>query len=328
MNIYKRIVTVILIALCMTISTGCSVGNLHIYFSSTSGIGDVFKIKDLECPKKEFKVYLCNYKNLYGSYDDDKVLSADNETSIVDGLKSAVLDHLTRVYSLNLYAEDNDIELSADEENDCKKAAEEYYSTLTSNDKSYMNVSESDIYNMYKRYVLSWKVYNLLMDSVDEEVSLDEARIMEAEVIYVNNKADLDAVSKSLNNGTSFTAVAQQYSKTDYIDTFGRGKYPEAVDKVVFNMENGQVSNPITTDDGYYIFKCINKYNRELSEANKSLVIKDRKERLVDDIVSSQEEKYYSHISESALDSITISEKDEVQSDSFFEVINKYIGFN
>ncbi|MCR4612019.1 MAG: peptidyl-prolyl cis-trans isomerase [Lachnospiraceae bacterium] len=318
-----------LIVLTMVFSvSGCSLGDFHIYASSTSGIGNVFKIGPYSCSKKEFRVYLCNYKNLYGTFDDSNLLSEENEKVIEDGLKSAILEHLTKVYSLNLYARDNDIELSQDEESNCEKAAEEYYDSLTSEDLSYMGVSKSDIEKMYKRYALAEKVYYGLMNSVDEEVSEDEARMMEAEVIYVTNEADAASVTTALNSGTSFTAVAQQYSKADNIsDTFGRNKYPAEVDKVVFNMENGQVSNMITTDDGYYFFKCTNKYNKELSEQNKANVISERKNKLIDDMIKEQEEKYYSHLSESTLENLVVNKSAEVKSDSFFQVLNKYISF-
>ena len=324
----KKLLGILITLIIALIISGCSIGDLHIYASSTSGIGNVFKIGPYSCSKKEFRVYLCNYKNLYGSFDDEAVLGDDNEKVIEDGLKSAVLEHLTKVYSLALYARDNDIELTTDEENNVKKAAEEYYDSLTSEDKSYMGVSEADIEKMYERYALAEKVYYTLMNSADEEVSEDEARVMEAEVIYVTNEADAAAVTNGLKNGASFTSLAQQYSKADSInDTFGRNKYPAEVDKVVFNMENGQVSNMISTPEGYYFFKCINKYNKELSEQNKANVISERKNSLVEDMVGKQQEKYYSHLSESTLENLVVNKNSEVKSDSFFQVLNKYVGF-
>ncbi len=328
MNKRIKLVTILILIMSLTLLTGCSISDFHIYASSTSGIGNVFKIGPYSCSKKEFRVYLCNYKNLYGVFDESEMEDESSEKLVEGGLKSAVLEHLTKVYSLALYARDNDIELTNDEEKNCEKAAEEYYDSLTSEDISYMGVSESDIEKMYKRYALAEKVYVQLMNSVDEEVSEDEARMMEAEVIYVTNEADAAAVTKGLQEGATFTSLAQKYSKADNIDvTFGRHKYPKEVDKVVFNMENGQVSNMITTEDGYYFFKCINKYNKELSEQNKVNVISERKNELVEDMIKDHEEKYYSHFSESTLENLVVNKSPEVKSDSFFQVLNKYIAF-
>ncbi len=41
---------------------------------------------------------------------------------------------------------------------------------------------------MYEHYALAEKVYKQLMSGVDENVSEDEARIMEANVIYVTDE--------------------------------------------------------------------------------------------------------------------------------------------
>ncbi len=328
MNRKKGIVFALITLIITIFVSGCSIGDLHIYASSTSGLGNVFKIGPLTCSKKEFRVYLTNYKNLYGTFNDSSLWEDGEDEELEAGIKSAVLDHLTRVYSLNLYARDNDIELNKTEEDNCAKAAEEYYESLTDADKSYMGASESDINKMYKRYALAEKVYYGLMNSVDEEVSEDEARMMEAEVIFTPNKADADMVSAQLKAGGSFTALAQQYSKADNINViFGRNEYPKEVDAVVFNLENGKTSDMITCDDGYYFFRCINKYNKELSEQNKANVIAERKDKLIQDMIKEQEEKYYSHYSESTLKNLVINKTDEVKSDSFFQVLNKYVSF-
>lgn len=328
MNKKKGMVFALIALMFSLFVTGCSIGDLHIYVSSTSGIGNVFKIGPLSCSKKEFRVYLTNYKNLYGTFEDSTLWNEGDDKTLEAGIKSAVLEHLTRVYSLALYARDNDIELTKSEEESCKKAAEEYYDSLTDADKSYMGASESDIEKMYKRYALAEKVYYQLMNSVDEEVSEDEARMMEAEVIFTPNKIDADTIASQLQSGASFTALAQQYSKADSISvTFGRNEYPKEVDAVVFNLENGKTTGMINTDDGYYFFHCINKYNKELSEQNKANVIAERKDKLIQDMVQDQEEKYYSHFSESTLENLVVNKSEEVKSDSFFQVLNKYVSF-
>ena len=52
-----------------------------------------------------------------------------------------------------------------------KQAAAEYYDSLTEAERSYSGASQSDIERMYQRYALAVKVYEQLMESVDEEIS-------------------------------------------------------------------------------------------------------------------------------------------------------------
>ena len=48
-----------------------------------------------------------------------------------------------------------------------------------------MDVSEATIEKLYENYALASKVYTSLTTGVNEEVSDDEARVMEAQQIYV-----------------------------------------------------------------------------------------------------------------------------------------------
>lgn len=325
----KKIVSILITLLLAFSLQGCAIGDFHIYASSTSGIGNVFKIGSMTCSKKEFRVYLANYKNLYGTFDDISLWDSENVDIMEEAVKSAVLNHLTKVYCFNQYAKDNDIKLSSDEENLCEKAAEEYYNSLNSQEKSYMHASCGDIEKMYKKYALAEKVYFKLMNSVDDEVSEDEARVMDAYVMCVEKEKTANDVYVQLKAGASFENLAGTYTILDSVKmSFGRNEFPKEVDDVVFRMENGQISEPIETDDGYYIIYCVNKYNKELSESNKANVIANRKKDLINDLVSDQEEKYYSHFSESTLRNIEINKNEEIKTDSFFEVLNKNLKFS
>ncbi len=57
---------------------------------------------------------------------------------------------------------------------------------------------------MYEHYALAEKVYKQLMSGVDENVSEDEARIMEANVIYVTDETLAKDIATQLKNGASF----------------------------------------------------------------------------------------------------------------------------
>ncbi len=329
MNRSKKIIAVLLALIIAIGLGGCSIGNLHFYIAGTSGIGNVFKIGSMTCSKKEFRVYLANYKNLYGSFEGVNLWETDGESNLEQGVKSAVLDHLTRVYSLNLYAKDNDISLSTEEEKLCEKAAEEYYNSLSSKDKSYMGASKGNIEDYYRHYALAEKVYFKLMNSVDDEVSEDEARMMDCMVMCVKDKNTADTVLSQLSQGVSFETLAGTYTVLDSVNkTVGRHTFPEEVDEVIFKLDNGQTSSAIKTDEGYYIVYCINKYNKELSESNKANVIAQRKTELIENLLKEQEEKYYSHLSTSTLKNMKIETSDKMSTDSFFEVLNKYIKFS
>ena len=73
MRQYKKRIPALLLVPILGISllfTGCSIGDRQVYFASKSGGHTVFKIGRMACSREEAKVYLANYKNLYGKIYD------------------------------------------------------------------------------------------------------------------------------------------------------------------------------------------------------------------------------------------------------------------
>ena len=328
MKFYKKIISIVF-AICLTIGfSGCSIGGKTVYFDSSSGYNTVFKIGDFKCSKKEALVYLLNEKNIYGSVDGVNLWSDDYDTeTMTSSIKDLTMEHLTRVYILNIYASEQEIELTDAEEKACEEAATEYYKSLNSAEKSFTKAKKKDIEKMYKRYALASKVYEELMNSVDEEVSEDEARVMEAFVLYVSDESTAQTIQGMIDYGYTFERLASTYTELDsYQVTFARGEYPQEVDDVVFNLDTDEISGAIAADDGYYFFQCLDKYNEELSEANKTVIIENRRRQVLEDIVLDLEDRYFSDINVKLWDSVDFPEdSSDLTSGSFFKILNEHL---
>lgn len=325
MRIIKRLTTfVFTICIALTFSA-CTYDDKVVYFDTSSGRNTVFKIGDMKCSKKEALVYLLNEKNIYGSVDGVNLWTDDFDTdTMTSSIKDLTMEHITRVYVLNLYAKEHDVELSDDEKNACADAAKEYYASLNDEEKSFTGAKEKDIKEMYERYALASKIYEDLMGSVDEEVSEDEARVMEAFVLFVSDEEKANEIQDMIDYGYTFERLAATYTELDtYQVTFARGVYPTAVDDVVFNLDTDEVSGAISADDGYYFFQCLNKYNEELSEENKVVIIEKRRQQVLDDIVSDLEERYFSDMNSELWSELSFPEdSSQLTSGSFFEILN------
>lgn len=330
MKAVKKIIGLVL-ALAVTLSfSACSYDGKTVYFDTSCGRNTVFKIGDMDCSKKEALVYLLNTKNIYGTVDEVNLWENEFDTATISGsLKDAVMAHLTRVYSLDLYATEQELELSEQEIELCKQAAADYYSTLNEAEISFTGAKEKDIASMYERYLLAEKVYTDLMDSVDEEVSEDEARVMEAYVLFVTDAAEAEEIEGMIDYGYTFERLAATYTELDsYQVTFARNEYPKQVDDVVFNLDTDEVSSMIEADGGYYFFQCLDKYNEELSEENKQIIIEDRRQQVLDDIVADLQVKYFSDLNTELWDNIEIPEdSSELTSASFFSTLANYADY-
>ena len=322
-NKRRKLAAAAVLCLFLLMFGGCSVGGTKIFFASGCGPGQVFKIGSMGCSQEEAKVYLMNYKNLYGVVYDTDLWNGEFDTQTMEeSLKDAVMDRLTRVYTLNLYAKEQEIVLSDAEEEAAKDAAKEYYESLSREERSYSGASERDVEEMYQRCLLAQKVYTQLMGSVDEEISEDEARVMDANIIFVTDEAAADQVAAQLSAEASFSSLASTYNEADQSSvSFGRGTYPQEMEDVAFALENDAVSGKITTSDGYYFVQCVNKYNQELSETNKAQIIAARQQQTLEDILTSLEENYYSELNQGLWDRITLEDGADLKTDSFFQVI-------
>ena len=160
--------------------TGCKIGNKEVIVSNTLNNRQVFRIGNVSCGLKEAKVYLVNYQNIYGTaYGLDLWQHDFGDSSLENYVKNITMRELAQVVCLDQLAKEKEMELSEEEKEKTAQAAEEYFASLTEEETAYMGVSESDIKEYYEHYALAQKVYHSLTKAVNEEVSDDEARVME-----------------------------------------------------------------------------------------------------------------------------------------------------
>lgn len=306
---------------------GCSIGGRRVVLTSGLGSQDVFRIGDNACKLSEARLYLANYQNIYGkSYGIDLWKQGFQTEKLKAYIKEIALSEMTKVICMDLLAEDQGISLTAEELQNIEEAAAEYYQSLNEDERSYTGVSEADIVSMYEDYMLANKVYRSLTRGVDEEVSDDEARIMEAMQIYVKEKGEADEVGVMLASGEDFAAIASNYNKKPVTEiTFGRGELPKEVEEAAFELDNGEISPCIAAEDGFYFIKCSNKFNEELTDANKSNIVEAREKAAFDDVC----EEFVSGLAFKMNDEIweeTVLVTDgSITTDSFFEIIENAI---
>ena len=297
--------------------TGCRIGNKNIVVSNILNDRQVFKIEGTVCSLKEARGYLTNYQNIYGTAYD----------SLVKYIKAVTMEELTQVVSMDLLAQSREVALSEDELSAISEAAAEYYASLSKEENTYLEVTESDISEYYQHYALAQKLYNSLTNSVNEEVSDDEARVIEIMQIFVADSTKASDVAAKLERGDDFASVANNYNELSSIQTtVARDELPKEVEEVAFNLDNGQTSSMIQAGKGFYFIKCLNKYNEELTEANKSNIVEKREKEAFDDVYNQFVAGLNSSINKDMWDELTLDTTDGIQTDSFFEIFEKHCG--
>lgn len=330
----KRKLALLMVAVfvCATPMTGCTVGDTEyvLDLEQVSMKDHVFMINGTECTKEEAKLYLCNYQNIYGheygvnlwEHDFGHVVS---DNSLENYVKGVTLSELANIMCMNLLAKEQELTLTEEELKKVDSATEEYYSSLSKDEIAYMGIDKNKLKKFYEKYAIAQKLFDTLTQGVNEEVSDDEARVIRIQQIYVKTLEDAQNVEAKLADGDDFASVASNFNEASAIETLlKRGEYPIEVDAIAFNLDNNEQSAMITTSDGYYFIKCVNKFEEELTEQNKGSIIAKRRKEQFEDVFQGFVEKSEFSLNEKSWDAIEIDISGAITTNTFFEIYDKH----
>ena len=296
-KLMKKSMAVILALGVATVSfSGC--GKKEIAFTTGLTKNELFKIDKTVCSMKSADVILLNlqreYTGLFGAGNWDREFAG---SSIGAYVKQQAVKQLSQLTALSSLATKDGITLSKEEIDAVKNASDDYYNSAGDELLKKYDLEKSDVENVYKQYCLANKFYQKMIDSVDSEISDDEARIISLQYIFFSTKktdddgkqvslseeekSDLNAkiasVVEKINAGEDFEKLAKENSDKQTITmNIGRDETEAAFEKAAFNLTDGQVSAPVETEDGIYIIKCISNYDEQATLENKDKIYEKR----------------------------------------------------
>ncbi|MFP3155105.1 peptidyl-prolyl cis-trans isomerase [Lachnospiraceae bacterium ZAX-1] len=326
MKIRKIGIFIVCIFLGTTCLAGCSIGDTKVVFQADLAQKEVFEINKKPCSLSEAKVFLTNYQNIYATmYGVDLWKHDFGNGGLYKYVKELTISQLAQIKSMISLAEQEDIMLTEDELEKIKVAAKEYYDSLTEKEIQYMEISQGTIEELYRQYGLANKLYTHLTTGVNDEVSDDEARIIQATQIYIKSEMMAKEIKNKLDQGGDFASLASTYNEAvDNDITFGRGVLPKEVEEAAFAMETNDIIGYIETEGGYYFLKCINNYNQELTDENKLVIVEKRRKEKFDDVYDEFVLSLPSKFNKVLWDAVEIEINSQITTSSFFEVYDKY----
>jgi foldase protein PrsA len=329
--------------------SGCGKDGTRVVFTTGFGKDEVFTIGDESCRVNEIMVYLTTVQNQYESVYGEEIWNASlDDVTLEENVKDTVLARIAQIKTMYMLAGEKGITLDDEEKELVNEAAEEYFNSLNDTEKETLDITESVVEKMYTEYALADKVYNEIIKDINPEISDDEARIIKVQHIFLSttmkdgsgkrvdySEREKNSVyekacevrQKAVDETQSFEELASRYSDDANITiSFGKGEMEEAVEEAAFNLETGEISQVIEGESGYHILKCISTFDRDETDANKLVIVEQRKDEVFGQEYNAFVDSLVRNLNEKLWEQITFIHDENVSTVNFFEVYGKYFG--
>ena len=296
------------IAAAMAVSalTGCGSGNLN-----SDDVVAEFEDTKIKAGVAEFyaRYQQASYEAYYMPYYGDNMWTTEvsDGSTYEDSVKNNALDTLKTMYVLETHMDEYKVEYTSDDEAAVAEAAQAF---VDANDGEALSASAGNIENVkevLKLITIQRKMYNAMIEDADTEVSDDEAAQKSMSYAFFSfettddsgNKTTLDDDGKvalketAMNfqteaaNGTkTFEECAEKAGVEAQTATFDSDTTSPSTDliKAADVLGEGQVTDVIETDSGYYVAQVTNMLDREATDAKKTSIISERQQTLYSDL--------------------------------------------
>lgn len=341
------------LCLCLMICMLCTMAgcgddeNKKVVLTTGFEKNEVFRIEDVSCMLPEIMVYLTNTQNQYEQvYGEEIWETGVGDITLEENVKDIVLAKIARIKTLNLMAKENNVKLNDAEMNKVKVAADEYYDSLSEAERELLKIDKALITNLYQECALADKVCVYILEDINPEVSDDEARSVTVEHIFMKTYmldgsgkkvAYTDAMKQKVydemkdvldmaqSGEHSFKSLMDEYNEAELNTiSFGKGEVDKAFEEAAFNMETNELSNIVEGEDGYYIIKCINTFDREETDANKLKIMEERKKEAFYQEYESFVASLTRDLNDRLWEDVSFIHDEQVTTSAFFSIYDKY----
>lgn len=332
MNVKKRLICIGLML--VLVLGGCTIKSpstgTTIRVNKEFKENEIFYLEEEVCTVGEAKLFLMNQFNLYSNRYGEEIWDAEFEGKpLYSYLEDNIYDFMVRLKGMVLMAAERGIALSADDQTLVDLASNDYYSNLSTAEKTYTGATLDDVKDAFADYFLANKLFAALTDDAQREISDDEARVITIQVIYLekgNEALMQELYQRATRDEEDFRTLAETYSKYVWIEgQVCRRELEEAVETAVFALTSGEISKVITGDEGSYLIKCVNNYEKDLTAQHRDELIDEWKQ----DIFKAEYDRYvqtlYMRVNDPAWEKIDFSVNAPKSKVSFYSCYEEYL---
>jgi foldase protein PrsA len=267
------------------------------------------------------------YRDVYTDQVWQVQVDADG-TTFQEYLLNEIRDFLRELKTINLLADERDLRLNGQEKDQLLALAEQYYDSLTKEDRNYIGADKDDIYDLYEQYYRANKLVDELTGNVDLEISDSDAKMIRVQEIVLSDEAEAQQVCEQASSGsTDFLSLAQAVSENPEIEkTVGRNERPAEYEDVVFSLETGEISPVISMDGSYYIVRVTSDYDEAATQERKEKLMRQRKSLAFRQIYDKFAEEYPVEMDSKIWTASILEKGNDSTTTSFFSMYEEVIG--
>ncbi len=271
-----------------------------------------------------------NYDDFYVAYFGEDVWSSDlygNGTTMEDSIKGDVMDSLFTMYTLQAHAGEYDVALTADDEAAIASAAETF---IAANSKQALRALGADVETV-KEYLTLTTIQSRMHDAMildaDTEVSDEEANTSAYSYVFVSKSGSVaedgstaeyteDELAQLKTTVEGFAADAKEKTLEEAAEACGYTVSAntftaddETLDAAVLTalqgLAEGEVSDVIDTDNGYYVVRLDAKTDAEATENTRESIISQRQSERYQEILDGWKEGHTWTVDEKVWGTVT-----------------------
>lgn len=280
-------------------------------------------------PDAQAMLIITTEANRYRTVYTDQIwqVQVGEEESFQLYLLEQIRTFLKEVKTMNLLADEREIQLTGQEKEQLRQLSSEFYQSLTEADRECIGASEEDVYAMYEAYHRANRLVDEVTKNVDLEISDSEARVMKIQELCLETEESAQEAFQQLSEeGTNFSSVARAIREEGYKEeSVGRGERSAAYEAAVFSLEDGQLSQPFADGDSWYLVKCEDSYDEDATLERKERLALQRKNQAFRRIYDTFAGEHPVEIQGSIWENVDLTEMGQSTTVDFFERYQEYM---
>lgn len=248
-----------------------------------------------------------------------------------ENIKDDIAQEITVEKSLYQIAKSKGLKLTKKEKEACKTQAEKWIRRFPNEDMITFEITTEKVVSYCEEISLIEKLYPKQMAAIQDEsdssqlTSVDGLFFLIYEEDDEGNRVPFDSKTKNmvyknaqaaveeLKSGESVEKVAQEYhldysGERTYLSSEMEGDFWDQIK----NLEDGEVSNVLTTDQGYAVIKMVHKVDSEKMEIDRDQNIEKKKREVFEKYYKKKyKNKYHTKIQEDLWEELPLASDNE-----------------